>query len=111
MSHKKNTTQKTLHHIGVPNHFNPAPVLGMLETSIVQCSPQQIVAMDQYIPHFTAKDINPNTKTVAEYKALTNLSVGARWQLGMCKEQGRLLQGFTSHQLKQIVQGTNTFTT
>ena len=51
--------------------------------------------------------INPDTGQPADYKELATSSAGARWRLGMCKELGRLFQGYISEQREQTVQGTN----
>lgn len=66
------------------------------------------IAPARYIPHMAATAINPDTGKAAEYKELAKSSMGERWQLGMCKELGRLFQGFTAIQAEHTVQGTNT---
>lgn len=59
--------------------------------------------------HFCAPAINPDTGTDAEYRELSTSSTGARWRLAMCKELGRLFQGFTCNpEPTHTVQGTNT---
>jgi hypothetical protein len=63
----------------------------------------------RYRTHFCAPAINPDTGADAEYKELIKSSASQRWLLAMCKELGRLFQGFTCKlEAVHTVQGTNT---
>eukprot|EP00957_Ditylum_brightwellii_P090189 6868995-Ditylum_brightwellii.AAC.1 len=55
-------------------------------------------------PHMAYAILNPDTGKVQSYEQLiTNPATCERWLLGMCKELGRLAQGYEHH-----TKGTNT---
>jgi hypothetical protein len=64
---------------------------------------------DLYSPHFSGTAINPDTGAHAENRELSKSSDGPRWIIAMCKELGRLFQGYTCKlQPEHTVQGTST---
>ena len=62
----------------------------------------------QEYPFLAFPAINPDTGRPAEYRILVKSSAGPRWSLAMCKELGRLFQGYVSIHLEHSVQGTQT---
>jgi hypothetical protein len=91
--------------LGVPRPDNPAPELGVAPTTGPRRSNRTTTEPDRYC----APAINPDTNELAEYKVLVRSSAGKRWGLGMCKEMGRLFQGYIHHEdTKHSVQGTLT---
>jgi hypothetical protein len=52
--------------------------------------------------------VHPDTGEQAEYKALSQSSEGPRWIIGMCKEFGRLFQGYKCPTSTHDTQGTST---
>ena len=55
-----------------------------------------------YPQGFAYKAINPDTGRLSEYRQLLHCSDGAHWKGGMCRELGRLFQGYKD------TPGTNT---
>ena len=106
----QNSTKEPAPSLGVPTGPPMAPALGVPldPPSEPRRSTRQHRIPARFVQHVCATAINPDTGTQAEYKVLAKSSVGPRWQLGMCKELGRLFQGFTSTQPEHTVQGTNT---
>ena len=61
-------------------------------------------------PHVSLTVIHPDTGKHAEYKELAKSSNSDRWQLAMCKELGRLFQGFADPTHTHDTAGTATCT-
>jgi Reverse transcriptase (RNA-dependent DNA polymerase) len=101
---------RLLTHKEKPTHVDPAPPLGVPPTEGRRRSNRVPIAPTRFNPGcFTA--INPDTGQHAEYKELSNSSAGPRWQLAMCKEIGRLFQGYICRSdPTHTVQGTDTCT-
>jgi hypothetical protein len=115
--------------LGVPQESNPAPELGVAPTNEPRRStrtPSVPTPGDAYLSynsddlhlasttlyqvyqHHAFPAINPDTGQPAEYKILVRSSAEPRWSLAMCKELGRLFQGFISKFKAHTVQGTLT---
>jgi hypothetical protein len=94
--------------LGVPNsdiQTTAAPKLGVVTRSKTRHTQGQA---DRPSQHFSAPAVNPDTGNNAEYRELSTSSDGSRWKLGMCKELGRLFQGYKSVHPEHTVNGTNT---
>jgi Reverse transcriptase (RNA-dependent DNA polymerase) len=86
-----------------------APALGVETPQIPWRSQRARKVPDRYAQHFSATAINPDTGKPAEYKELARSSAGPRWKIGMCKELGRLFQGYICKpQEEHTVEGTDT---
>jgi Reverse transcriptase (RNA-dependent DNA polymerase) len=89
-------------------HENPAPSLGVAPPEGPRRSPRMSQPPPRYEPGSYAA-VNPDTGRHAEYRELSRSSAGPRWQLAMCKEIGRLFQGYTCvRDPTHSVQGTDT---
>ena len=107
--HTKHSAKNPVPSLGVPTVTNhPAPDLGVDPHPSPRRSNRVTTIPTRYRNHFCAPAINPDTGKPDEYRGLAKCSIGPRWLLGMCKELGRLFQGFTNTQLDHSVQGTNT---
>jgi hypothetical protein len=86
-----------------------APSLGVAPEEGPRKSTRLKEPPDRYSPHFNGTAINPDTGAHAEYRELSRSSDGPRWIIAMCKEIGRLFQGYTCKlQPEHTVQGTST---
>jgi Reverse transcriptase (RNA-dependent DNA polymerase) len=86
----------------------PASPLGVAPREGPRRSTRPSTNPDWYTPAFSGTAINPDTGSHAEYKELSRSTNGPRWTLAMCKEMGRLFQGFQCPQPEHTVQGTDT---
>jgi hypothetical protein len=116
LHHQTPTSRKSLYipkdpasPLGVPPTADPAPALGVEPEAEPRRSARTPRPPARYRTHFCAPAINPDMGADAKYKELIKSSAGKRWLLAMCKELGRLFQGFTC-KLEAIhtVKGTNT---
>jgi hypothetical protein len=83
----------------------PAPPLGVAPRE----DPAQSF-IDTLVPSgtFSGTAINKDTGAQAEYKDLVQSSEGPRWKIAMCKELGRLFQGYNCPQQTHDTRGTDT---
>jgi Reverse transcriptase (RNA-dependent DNA polymerase) len=99
----------------------PAPPLGVLkeqgqapdatrppEPAGIRTSQRTSKIPQRYNPAVGNMAINPDTGAAAEYKELAASTMGTRWKLAMCKELGRLFQGYKAEDPEHNVMGTNT---
>ena len=72
---------------------DPAPTLGVAPDPPGHSQPPDDWHMP---PGFAATVTHPDTGAPAEYKHLIKSSQKERWEIAMCKEQGRLFQAYKS---------------